>query len=145
MHQQSVGGDVVDVFAVDFEVVDHHRGASHRRDAGDLGEGAVELSEAFAALELTGDHEGLAVFAPDRVRVGHAERFGLAGDVEAQHVRGDVLHRAGHDHPAGAVVRFDLGAGVDADHAGFAVETHLGQDEIDFVAYGRAGLRDPRE
>ena len=134
MNQQPIFTDVVDVFGVDFEVVDHHRGAALRGDARDLGEVAVGLSESFSGAELSSDDEGLAVFAPHRVGVGDAEGFGFGGDFEFEDVGREVFHRAGDDHAAGAVVRFDLRTRVDGDHTSLTVEAHFGHDQMDRAA-----------
>jgi hypothetical protein len=75
-----------DVLAVNFEVVDR-LGRTAERDAGDLG-CAGDRTERFADFELASFDKLLAVLAPERVIVGHANRLVVAFNGDVQQLTG---------------------------------------------------------
>ena len=74
MHQHAIWADIVDVLGVDFEVEHRDREAGARGHPGDLQSGLVGGLEPLTRLQVAGRNERLAIFAPERVIAGGADR-----------------------------------------------------------------------
>ncbi|QDT78554.1 hypothetical protein Mal35_20030 [Gimesia maris] len=96
MNQQTGIGDAVDVLAGDFQVVNRLR-SSADFDRCDTDRSANRRTQAFARLLFFRMHEILAVFAPDRMTGGHADRLGFPFHIDIQDVVRNVF-KCGDDH-----------------------------------------------
>jgi len=77
--QQGTGGDIIDVFQVDFKVVDW-LAAGARSDRGDTQICARRAAKALADLQLASGDEIVAIFGPERMVRGDADWFVKALD-----------------------------------------------------------------
>ena len=101
VYQQAGGADMVDVIDLDFQVVD---GARAKRGKTSHPWCAGEAAEAFVRAELASGDERLAIFGPEGVGGGDADRR-LAFDGDLNHLGRAVMERAGD---GAADVFFDL-------------------------------------
>ena len=104
------------MLGVDFEVVDGGGWSTSWGDACELREGVVGSAEGFAWEQLTGGDEGLAVFGPEGVVGGGADWFGLAVNVQVEHIARRMLERGGDELAVVAGVPFELRAGLNGNH-----------------------------
>ena len=113
MYQQPGLSHPVNVLGVHLQVVDRHRRAAVRGDADDAGWGAVQVRQLLADRQSARRNEVLPVFAPDRMRRRYPQRFRQSFDFDAQQVGRQMLHGAGDNRAASAVVRFNRRTGFD--------------------------------
>ena len=86
MYEYADVRDVVDIFGVDFEVVDRFGGTAGG-DRFDLGDLAAVCLDMFANAKFPCIDKRLAVFAPKRVIAGYADRLRDTVHKQVNHFR----------------------------------------------------------
>lgn len=142
MHQHTPAANLVDVLALDFQVVDAV-GFGTCGDGLDGYHAVGGRADFFAGLELGGLDEVAAGLTPEGVVRRAADRLRGAFDVDVDQVARRVVGERAGDHMARAGA--DRRTGAEREHLCRAVNPQLGHLQRDFPTRFGTRLLDPRQ